>query len=443
MRRYGFRVSPTSKKTDGACGSNARPLDREMLRPELPIRAPLMGIRALLLATWGGALICPGMAAVLRFTDRGIHCPAGDFYIDPWRPVPRAVITHAHSDHARSGHGAYLATPETCAVMRHRLGQIRAEAAAFGMRRRIGGATVSLHPAGHVPGSAQVRVEVGGEVWVVSGDYKTARDRVSAPFEPVSCHAFISECTFGLPIFRWTPEAAVMADVNAWWAANRAAGRVSILGAYSFGKAQRLIAGVDSAIGPILTHGAVEETNRILRAGGLALPETIHAGPGVTGKTHPGALVIAPPAALGSAWAGRFGPADSGFASGWMTLRGHRRRRGVARGFAISDHADWDGLNAAIAATGAERVFVTHGYTESFRRWLASQGYDAGIVTTGYGGEDDEADLPGAEDAAEGNALIAAETDNLAGGNDAGRAEDVEAAENIPETDDLSRDATP
>jgi putative mRNA 3-end processing factor len=323
---------------------------------------------------------------VLTFTDRGIYCPAGDFFIDPWRPVSRALITHGHSDHARIGHGRYLATDAALPVIRHRLGPIDAAGIAYAEQRRIGGVTVSFHPAGHVPGSAQIRIEQDGEVWVVSGDYKTEGDGLAEPFAPVPCHTFISECTFGLPVFRWRPQSDVMTDVTAWWAANAAAGRVSILGAYSFGKAQRLMAGIDP-IGPILTHGAVEETTRILRDQGYRLPDTIRVTAETTAKTHPGALVIAPPSALGSAWAGRFGNADQAFASGWMAIRGIRRRRSLGTGFTLSDHADWDGLNTAIRATGATRVYVTHGYTAPFRRWLAEQGYDAGIVQTEYTGE--------------------------------------------------------
>jgi putative mRNA 3-end processing factor len=326
---------------------------------------------------------------VLTFTETGIYCPAGDFHIDPWRSVPRALITHGHSDHARMGHGSYLATHAALPVIRHRLGTINAEGIAYGEIRRIGGAMVSFHPAGHVPGSAQVRVDVGGEVWVVSGDYKTEADGLAEPFEPVACHAFISECTFGLPVFRWAPQPLVMADVAAWWAANAAAGKTAILGAYSFGKAQRLMAGLPQ-IGPILTHGAVEEVTAILRAQGYALPLTIRVTKEVTGKTHPGALVIAPPSALGSVWAGRFGASEEAFASGWMAVRGIRRRRNLGTGFALSDHADWDGLNAAIRATGAEKVFVTHGYTVPFRQWLETQGYDAGIVATEFAGDDAE-----------------------------------------------------
>ena len=324
--------------------------------------------------------------SVLTFTDRGIYCPAGDFHIDPWRPVPRALITHGHSDHARWGMASYLATDQALPVIRKRLGPITAEGIAFGEVRQIGAATVSFHPAGHVPGSAQIRVKVGGEVWVVSGDYKTEADGLAEAFEPVPCHAFISECTFGLPIFRWEPQPRVMERIAEWWAANAAAGKTSILGAYSFGKAQRLLTGL-AGRGPILTHGAVEEMTQTLRDQGYPLPPTTRVTPDVTAKTHPGALAIAPPSALGSAWANRLGPAEEAFVSGWMAVRGIRRRRALGTGFVLSDHADWQGLNAAIKATGAERVFVTHGYTASFRHWLQTQGYDAGIVETQFGDE--------------------------------------------------------
>ncbi len=327
------------------------------------------------------------MTDVLTFTDRGIYCPAGDFYIDPWQPVDRALITHGHSDHARPGMARYLATDAAAPVMRHRLGEITLQTTPYGKTIRMGDAQVSFHPAGHVPGSAQIRVEVAGQVWVVSGDYKTVSDGLSEPFEPVTCHAFITECTFGLPIFRWTPEDVLTAQINDWWAANAAAGRTAILGAYALGKAQRLLTTVNPDIGPILTHGAIENTNEVLRAQGIALPDTIRVTPETTAKTHPGALVLATPSALGTSWARKFGPASTAFASGWMALRGVRRRRAADRGFVVSDHADWDGLNAAIKATGATKVFATHGYTGSFQRWLADQGYDAHVVSTDYHGE--------------------------------------------------------
>lgn len=327
--------------------------------------------------------------SVLTFTDRGIYCPAGDFHIDPWRPVPRALITHGHSDHARWGMGSYLATDQALPVIRKRLGHITAEGVPYGETRQIGGALVSFHPAGHVPGSGQIRVEVAGEVWTVSGDYKTEADGLAEAFEPVRSHAFISECTFGLPIFRWEPQPAVIARIADWWQANAAKGKTSILGAYSFGKAQRLLAALPP-LGPILTHTAVEEMTQVLRDQGYPLPPTTRVTPEVTAKTHPGALAIAPPSALGSAWATRLGPVDEAFVSGWMALRGIRRRRALGTGFVLSDHADWPGLNDAIRATGAERVFVTHGYTAPFRHWLEMQGYDAGIVETQFTGDDAE-----------------------------------------------------
>lgn len=330
------------------------------------------------------------MADVLTFTDRGIYCPAGDFYIDPWKPVDRALITHAHSDHARPYMGRYLATSGTAPVMRHRLGDINLDTIRYGEVRRIGDADVSFHPAGHVPGSAQVRVAVKGQVWVVSGDYKTVADGLSEPFEPVPCHAFITECTFGMPIFKWTPEDILTQQINDWWAANAAAGRTSILAAYALGKAQRLLTSVNPDIGPILTHGAIENTNAVLRGQGITLPDTTLVTADITAKTHPGALVLATPSALGTTWPNKFGPASTAFASGWMALRGVRRRRAADRGFIVSDHADWDGLNAAIKATGATKIFATHGYTAVFQRWLESQGYDAHVVSTDYIGDEAE-----------------------------------------------------
>ncbi|MBM1221072.1 ligase-associated DNA damage response exonuclease [Ponticoccus sp. SC2-23] len=334
---------------------------------------------------------------VLTFTEEGIYCPAGDFHIDPWRPVPRALITHGHSDHARPGMGRYLATRAAAPVIRHRLGDVALKTIEYGETRRIGGATVSYHPAGHVPGSAQIRVEVGGEVWVVSGDYKTVDDGLSEPFEPVPCHAFITECTFGLPVFKWTAPDILAAQINDWWAANAAQGRISILGAYALGKAQRLLRLLETGIGPVFTHGAIENTNEVLRAQGITLPDTTRVTADFDRKAHPGALILATPSGLSGPWAAKFGPDRStAFASGWMALRGVRRRRAADRGFIVSDHADWEGLNSAIRATGAERVFVTHGYTSVFRRWLEEQGLEAHIVSTEYEGES----LETAEDAA-------------------------------------------
>lgn len=327
---------------------------------------------------------------LLTFTDRGIYCPTADIYIDPWRPVDRALITHGHADHARAGMRHYLATAEAAPVIRHRLGEIDLQTVRYGEPVDVNGVRFSFHPAGHVPGSAQIRVEHKGEVWVVSGDYKLEEDGISTPFEPVRCDTFISECTFGLPVFNWAPPGQVADQINAWWRENAADGRYAICGAYSLGKAQRILAALDPGIGPILCHGAVESTNQVLRAQGVALPETIHVTPEVDVKSMPGAFVLAPPSALGSTWAGRFRPASTAFASGWMALRGVRRRRSADRGFVMSDHADWTGLTTAIRETGASRVFVTHGYTSVFQRYLAEQGFDAGIVETEFGEDADE-----------------------------------------------------
>lgn len=340
----------------------------------------------------GSAPYLRGMAAhdVLTFTERGIYCPAGDFHIDPWRPVDRALITHGHADHARPGMSRYLATGPAAPVMRQRLGEIDLETIDYGETRRIGGAKVSFHPAGHVPGSAQIRVEVGGEVWVVSGDYKVVEDGVSEPFEPVACHTFISECTFGLPVFKWDAPDVVARDIDEWWAANASEGRYSVCGAYALGKAQRVLAALDVQIGPVLTHGAIENTNEVLRGQGIALPETVRVTPDLDLSDYPGAFVLATPSALGTTWVGRFRNRSTAFASGWMALRGVRRRRSTDRGFVMSDHADWSGLNQAIDATGCERVFVTHGYTAVFRRWLEERGLEAGVVQTEFGTEDAE-----------------------------------------------------
>ncbi|HEX9857279.1 MAG TPA: ligase-associated DNA damage response exonuclease [Paracoccaceae bacterium] len=321
---------------------------------------------------------------VLTFTERGIYCPGGDFHIDPHRPVPRALVTHGHSDHARPGHSAYLATHQAIPVIRHRLGAVTLDGIAYGEARRIGSVTVSFHPAGHVPGSAQIRVEQGGEVWVVSGDYKIEPDGLCEAFTPVPCHTFITECTFGLPVFQWQPQASVMDQINRWWATNAASGRVSLLGAYALGKAQRLMAGLDASIGPILTDGTVGATTAILRTQGYQLPATAPITAAMDAGTHPGALIIAPPSAQATTLASRFGEVAAGFASGWMALRGMRRSRGQGAGFVVSDHADWPGLNEAIRATGAHRVFVTHGYTAPFRRWLEEQGYEAGVVEAAH-----------------------------------------------------------
>jgi putative mRNA 3-end processing factor len=337
---------------------------------------------------------------VLR--PEGLYCPAGDFHIDPWQPVARAVITHAHADHARWGHGAYLATALSEGVLRARLGtDIALQGLAYGELVDLHGVRVSLHPAGHVLGSAQVRVEHRGRVWVASGDYFVSgveRDvnATCAPFEPVRCECFITESTFGLPIYRWRAQAAVQRDINAWWQGNADAGRASLLLGYSFGKSQRLLAGLDPSIGPIVAHAAVETLNAAYRAAGVPLPPTrsLDEMPRAQLKR---AIALAPPAVQDSAWARRLGDdASDAFASGWMRLRGARRRQGVDRGFVLSDHADWPGLQRAIAATGAARVIVTHGYDAVMVRWLQQHGLQAQSFTTSYSDDTVEADAAAA-----------------------------------------------
>ena len=345
----------------------------------------------------------------------GLYCPPGGFYIDPWRPVDRAVITHAHADHARRGHAHYLAAAPAEGVLRSRLGDITLQPLPYGDVIDHFGVRVSLHPAGHVLGSAQVRLEHRGRVWVASGDYYVAgahddpreHNLTCAPFEPVACHCFITESTFGLPIYRWAPQHEVFASINRWWAANAAAGRASLLLGYSFGKAQRMLAGVDASIGPIVVHGAVEPLNRAYRAAGVTLPETRLVTEIDDKASLRRALVIAPPSVQNSVWTRRFGDLSDAFASGWMQLRGARRRRSVDRGFVLSDHADWPGLQRAIGATGAERVIVTHGYEAVMVRWLTEQGLEAGSFATEYGDEQEareEAGEAAAVAAAAGNA---------------------------------------
>ena len=331
----------------------------------------------------------------------GLYCPPGDFYIDPWRPVPRAVITHAHSDHARYGNGHYLASTPAEGVLRTRLGEINLQTLPYGERIQHHGVTVSLHPAGHVLGSSQVRLEHGGQVWVASGDYKVVPDPTCAAFEPVRCDVFITESTFGLPIYRWCPDEEIFADINAWWTRNASHGRASVLTCYSFGKAQRVLAGVDPSIGPIIVHGAVKPLNEAYRAGGIALPDTRMVTE-VTDKSDlRRCLVVCPPSAAASPWMRRFGDHQTAFASGWMQVRGNRRRGGYDRGFVLSDHADWPGLMSAIEATGAQRVIVTHGSVPVMVRHLRERGLRAEAFDTEYGEDVVEGDLlPSAEQGA-------------------------------------------
>jgi putative mRNA 3-end processing factor len=325
---------------------------------------------------------------LLEVTESGLYCAAGDFFIDPWRRVERAVITHAHADHARSGCGRYLCASPGKPVLRTRMGgNATIDTLRYGEATSLNGVTVSLHPAGHVLGSAQVRVEHRGEVWVVTGDYKLEADPTCAPFEPVRCDVFVTESTFGLPVYRWPGPTSVAAEINAWWRANRDAGRTSVILAYALGKAQRIAALVDPEIGPIVGHGAVMKLVEAYRAAGVKLPAIDRVPPRARRVGNGRALVIAPPSVLGSPWLKMFGESSVAVASGWMTVRGVRRRRAVEKGFVVSDHADFPGLLAAVEGSRAERVLVTHGFADVLARFLRDRGLDARPLATRFTGE--------------------------------------------------------
>jgi putative mRNA 3-end processing factor len=325
---------------------------------------------------------------LLEFTDRGIFCSQAGVYIDPWKPVDKAVITHGHSDHARWGSKRYFCHKHTKPVLLWRLGvETNVETADYYNVFNIHGVNFSFHPAGHIVGSAQVRVEYKGEVWVVSGDYKLEDDGISAPFEPLKCNVFITESTFGLPIYKWEAQDKIFADINKWWWQNQQDGMVSVLTGYSLGKAQRLLANIERSIGPIFVHGAIHNINQALISSGIAIPDVSRVLPETKKEDFRNALIIAPPSVLNSPWMKKFYPYSSAVASGWMNLRGTRRRRSVDRGFAISDHADWDGLNQAVKETGAEKIIITHGYRNIFARWLNENHYNARVEDTLFEGE--------------------------------------------------------
>lgn len=339
-------------------------------------------------------------ADLVMARPEGLYCPPGDFYIDPWHPVDRALITHAHADHARPGHARYLAPVAAEHVLRSRLGDIALQTLPYGQAIEHNGVTVSFHPAGHVLGSAQIRIEHHGSVWVASGDYKLEPDGTCASFEPVRCDTFITESTFGLPIYRWRPAQETFADIAAWWRANASVERASVLFCYAFGKAQRILAGLRDAgaldTGTIVCHGAIEPLNAAYRKSGIGLPQTSRVSD-VDKVSLRTALVLAPPSAAGTPWMRRFGDFSDAFASGWMQLRGARRRRALDRGFVLSDHADWPALHEAIAATGAGRIIVTHGQVPVMVRALREQGLLAQSFDTEYDDDGGDEGAPASE----------------------------------------------
>ena len=326
---------------------------------------------------------------LLVFNQKGIYCEVADVYIDPWKPVKKAIISHGHADHSRWGHQQYITHHSNVAIIKHRLGDITVAGKEWNETFTINGVKFSLHPAGPTIGSSQIRVEYKGEVWVFTGDYKTEDDGLAVPYEVVKCHTFITECTFGLPAFKWVPQEQVFNDINTWWQQNRDDGKTSVLFGYSLGKAQRILKHLDTSIGQIYTHGAVENMTEVIRS--IAdLPPTHKITRDTKKEEIRGNIVIAPPSAHGSTWIKKMVPYVTASASGWMTFRGARRRRAIDKGFVLSDHCDWQGLLTSIKATGAEKIICTHGYTDIFSRFLAEQGYDARTEQTQYEEENAE-----------------------------------------------------
>lgn len=321
---------------------------------------------------------------LLRTTPAGLYCPAGDFYVDPVRPVARAVITHGHSDHARAGHESVLATKETLAIMGARYGEAftgRPQAVAYGHTVTINGVTVRLVPAGHVLGSAQAVVEQGGARVVVSGDYKRRRDPTCLPFEPVECDVFISEATFGLPVFRHPPDTEEIRKLL--HSLTTFPERCHLVGAYSLGKAQRVIALLREAgyREPIYLHGAMQRLCDLYVAHGVDLgdlrPAMDHMKTPLLRKVFEGAIVLAPPSALNDIWSRRLGDVVTCFASGWMRVRARARQRLVELPLIISDHADWDELTGTVAELAPRHLWVTHGEEEALVHWARSNGFNA------------------------------------------------------------------
>jgi putative mRNA 3-end processing factor len=339
---------------------------------------------------------------LIEFTNKGLYCPPGDFYIDPWAPVDRAVITHAHSDHARWGSASYLCHTDCEPLLYLRLGDVKVQSMEWEDSTYLHGVKVSLHPAGHMIGSSQIRVEHKGEVWVVSGDYKTEDDGLSGKFEPVRCNTFITESTFGLPIYHWKPQHEIFQNIQDWIISNREAGKTSVLLAYSLGKAQRLLQCIPAVCNDIYVHGAIWNSHLALQQAGWALPDVKRVTPDLPKESYTGKVIIAPPGADGTPWMKRFRPHAVGVCSGWMQVRGNVRRRNADAGFALSDHADWKGLLEAIKATGAEKVFVTHGFQSVLSRYLNEYGIESAEVKTEYGKEEDES-ITASDEAADNN----------------------------------------
>lgn len=335
------------------------------------------------------------MAPLISFTDNGLFCEVGRFYIDPWKPVERAVITHGHSDHARYGHKYYLCHQFTKPILELRLGMNDYQTIQWHETININGVKVSFHPAGHIIGSSQIRVEYKGEIWVVSGDYKREDDGISGKFEPVKCHSFVTESTFGLPIYNWKPQQEIYDGMIDWIAKNKENGKASILIAYSLGKSQRVLQALKETTETIYAHGAIYNMQQTFIDAGWKLNPVVRITPDTPKELLKETVVIAPPGAEGTSWMRKFYPYSIGVCSGWMQVRGNARRRNVDAGFALSDHADWDALLTTVRETEAEKVFVTHGFQSAFSRYLNEENLAISAeVKTQFGDEDEETNSP-------------------------------------------------
>jgi putative mRNA 3-end processing factor len=331
---------------------------------------------------------------VLSETPAGLYCEAGDFYVDPWGPVPRALTTHAHGDHARAGSASYLCADPCAPLLARRFGSDAAvESLPYGRRITLGRTSVSFHPAGHVLGSAQVRIEGPDGVWVISGDYKRSADPTCAPYEVVPCDTFITESTFALPIYRWDPADHVISELMEWWAGNRERGLTSVVFCYTIGKAQRLLAELARVTDrPVLVHGMMVPMIDVYREAGVDMLATRTLVERPRGTSLAGELVLAPPSARGTPWMRRLGDISDALASGLMRVRGVRRQRAYDRGFVLSDHADWPALLSTIRDSGASRVLATHGHAEPLARYLREHDLESGVIRTAWedeGGADD------------------------------------------------------
>jgi putative mRNA 3-end processing factor len=331
---------------------------------------------------------------MLTETESGLYCAAGDFFIDPWGAVPRALITHAHGDHARFGSAAYLCAADSAALLARRFGpEATIEALPYGQSVTIADARVSFHPAGHILGSAQIRIEGADGVWVIAGDYKRAPDPTCAAFEPVPCDTFVTESTFGLPIYRWDPTVSVITDIMDWWHTNRARELTSVLFCYTLGKAQRLLAELATMTEtPVFVHGMMLGMIDAYRQRGVHMLATRPLIDKPRGTSFAGELVLAPLSARGTPWMRRLGSLSDGFVSGLMRVRGVRRQRAFDRGFVLSDHADWPALLHTISETGAARVLASHGHAEPLARFLQSHGLESGVIRTAWESEGGDAE---------------------------------------------------